>query len=218
MVGVQFRDVFCFREQDLTVVDNSLCGSQAQPTTALSVCNTQKCTKPNWMADANWGPCALGADGINVRTRTFHCHNADGTNAVYSVCTNGAGPLPIAVLPCTPGTCSDSNGCPNVQIGDVFARCGTGIRPCSTDCAGVTQTLSDELTALSMKGSVAATCAQTLANELPVAYQPSASLLSAITSALNSGQTNICQGGGVSASSYVIVSWGVLIALLLVGA
>jgi len=116
MVGIQYRDVFCIRQSDQAVVDNSLC-TGTPPTTALSVCNTQKCTTYNWMANANWGPCEMDATGKYSRNRSFHCHDASGALTTINNCQSFAGKMPIGILPCAPGVCSDANGCPLVQIG-----------------------------------------------------------------------------------------------------
>lgn len=213
MVGVQYRDVFCYRDQDLTAVDNSLC-TGPRPTNQLSVCNTQKCTGVNWMADANWGACTQGTDGVWVRKRTFHCHNADGTTALYSTCLASAGPLPISILPCTPGTCSDANGCPNAQIGALFTDCVNGLSPCSDRCAASSAGLADQLTVLGLSGSTAAQCVSSLANTMPVGFQPSASLVTMISGALLSGEKNVCGNpGGISASSHTVISWGLVLGL-----
>jgi hypothetical protein len=208
MVGIQYRDVFCYREQDLTVVDNSLC-TIVKPTSQLSVCNPQKCTKPNWMADANWGACVQGTDGVWVRTRTFHCHNADGTAALYSVCKADAGPLPIAILPCSPGTCSDSNGCPSVQIGSVFNDCSNGLSVCTVQCAATASQLADELNVLGLTPTLAAQCVRDLVAALPASFRPAPGLVDSMATTLASGQQNVC-GAALSASTHVTVSWTAL--------
>lgn len=215
MVGVQYRDVFCFKNQDLSVVDDSLC-TGAKPTSQLSVCNPQQCTTPNWMADANWGPCVQGTDGVWVRTRTFHCHNADGTTAPYSVCKDGAGPLPVAILPCAPGTCSDANGCPQVQLGGVLNDCADGLDVCSIQCATSALALADELNVLGMKPAVAVKCLRDLEAALPPGFKPSADLVNRLANSLGTGNFNPC--GYLSGTTHIAAPWAVLITLFVFAA
>jgi len=191
MVGIQYRDVFCIRQSDTTVVDNSLC-TAAEPTSALSVCNTQKCSTYNWMANANWGPCEIDSTGKFSRNRTFHCHNAAGQLALYSDCQANAGPLPLARLPCAPGVCSDANGCPLVQIGTLFNFCTNIPGDCipKSACAIAASDVDDAFSSLGTSAASAATCVSTYSDSLAV--PASQALIDAVKARLSAGQV-VCE-------------------------
>lgn len=79
MTGMQSRQEMC-QDADGKLVDASLC----DPTTSEAVkagCNSDtKCTGFNWMT-TEWGPCLDGQ-----RSRTAHCHAANGGNALKEDC------------------------------------------------------------------------------------------------------------------------------------
>lgn len=116
MLGVRYKDVFCVSSNTLQAADPSLCDIASMPKTNYSSCNPQKCTGYNWMANANWGPCQA-VDGQFTRTRSFHCHAADGSVALSSACSSV--PLPVASLPCVPNTCL--TGIPDIVSSAAFA-------------------------------------------------------------------------------------------------
>jgi len=107
MLGITYIDVWC-QTSTGQPADPSLCSSPLKPATSISSCNPQKCQNFNWMANANWGPCLSG-----YRNRSFHCHAADGSLALYSQCQAKAGPLPASVLPCVPDGCLKVPPTPN---------------------------------------------------------------------------------------------------------
>jgi len=215
MVGVQYRDVFCIRLSDGAVVDPNLCPGP-EPTTALSVCNTQPCTGYNWMANANWGVCGQGADGLWTRNRSFHCHAANGVVALYSDCTTNAGKLPVGVIPCAPGVCSDANGCPSVQIGSVLNYCNAIPHDCTpgTSCAGAASDLDDAFSSLGTSATVAATCIDTYNAGLAPAAQANPSLIAEVKARLGAGET-VCGALYVGAADTVVVgAWSGLVTVL----
>lgn len=193
MVGVQYRDVFCIRQSDQGVVDNSLC-KDTPPTTALSVCNPEKCTGYNWMANANWGPCEQDSTGRYSRNRTFHCHDVDGQTALNSDCVAKAGKMPIDRLPCAPGVCSDSNGCPLVQIGTLFNYCSKIPDDCipRSACAMAAAEVDDAFATLSTSAASAAACIATYNSGLPASNQISQLMLDAVKARLSTGQ-QVCE-------------------------
>lgn len=104
MVGKLYRDVFC-RASSGEIVDSVKCTGE-KPQTEQSVCNTQPCSTHAWMADGNWGACLPDPiDGKMYRSRTFHCHAPDGSNAQISDCTAMAGPRPVSKVQCAPNSC-----------------------------------------------------------------------------------------------------------------
>jgi len=200
MVGVQYRDVFCKRASDNTVVDNSLCNPATMPTTALSVCNTQPCTNYNWMANANWGACTLQTNGLYQRTRSFHCHAKDGTTCANSLCTQNAGPQPISVLPCSPGTCGNANGCPTVDIGQVLTVCQpsdlTNCDP-NSQCGEAANNVDLTVFSVGMTVATAEACFDTFISTM--ASPPDPSLVAEVKSKLQAGQ-KLCGVGGSTLS------------------
>lgn len=205
MVGIQYRDVFCLRQSDKVVVDASLC-TDPSPTTALSVCNTQPCTTYNWMANANWGPCEMDASGLYSRNRTFHCHSASGQVALNSDCATYGGKMPIDRIPCSPGVCSDANGCPLVQIGSFFNFCSDIPASCLpySSCLTVAKELDDSFASLGTPANTAAQCVQSFNDaRSPVDRFPQ-TLIDAVKARLASGLPS-CQDGITSSASVVSV-------------
>jgi hypothetical protein len=196
MVGIQYRDVFCLRDSDNEAVDISLCDNRTRPTVALSVCNTQPCQNFNWMADSNWGPCTMQANGFYQRTRTFHCHASDGSTALRDSCVAGAGKLPIAVLPCTPGTCASADGCPIVEIADTFNQCTLAqIQACtfSTACGTAGRVLDNMMEVLGFRTRIPASlkCVADYVAGLPAAEKPTTGMLNYVNAQLTAG-TALC--------------------------
>lgn len=200
MAGIQYRDVFCVRSSDSAAVDASLCDTATQPTTSLSICNTQPCSNYNWMADGNWGPCTLQKEtGLYLRTRTFHCHAADGTTVLRQNCVDKAGKLPIASIPCTAGTCANVDGCPTVEIAEVLNSCDmNALETCATNslCYQAANEVDVSFLTVGVSSSTAVRCFTDYIATLAVSERPSTAVIQTIISRLESGQ-KIC---GVSLS------------------
>lgn len=214
MVGIQYRDVFCLRQSDKTVVDSSLC-TDPSPTTALSVCNTQPCTNFNWMANDNWGPCVIDASGLYSRNRTFHCHTATGQAALLSDCQANGGKMPIARIPCSPGVCSDANGCPLIQIGSFFNFCNEIPGSCLpyTSCLTSSNELDDAFASLGTPAATAAQCVQSYNDGLSPTDRKPQTLVDALKARLAAGLPS-CQDGITSSASALSVGMALLVALL----
>lgn len=198
MVGQQFRDVFCIRDTDDKAVDSALCDNSTKPNDLLSVCNTQPCTDFNWMADGNFGPCVLQPSGVYQRFRTFHCHAASGAVALRSECEANAGKLPISVLPCTPGTCASTNGCPVVDIADLFNQCYqlpmlTLCDPTSP-CGKAAKQLEVQMSSLGFTSTAAAAqqCVNVYVASLGTNEAPSADVLTYVLSKINTAGATLC--------------------------
>jgi hypothetical protein len=89
MSGLQSRQVFCVDEND-KVVDNTICYSNEslqRPLDFIEGCNMESCEDNNWMT-TTWGECI-----DNKRTRTAHCHLADGANAADDKCPPASKPF-----------------------------------------------------------------------------------------------------------------------------
>jgi len=101
MMGVQSRDIFCMTDEVIPrVVDDQRCANLMKPTSTVLGCNEQPCTDWNWMT-TKWTKCADGK-----RTRTYHCHAPDGSNALLADCEENIPELtPIAEEACILGTC-----------------------------------------------------------------------------------------------------------------
>jgi len=217
MVGNQFRDVFCLRDSDGSAVDVSLCNNATRPTTLISICNTEPCTGFNWMADSNFGPCTQQANGLWQRFRTFHCHEKDGAIATRKSCEDNAGKLPIAVLPCTPGTCASPEGCPVVEIADVFNQCDTkDLASCiaSTQCGIAANLLDGQLRSLGFSAAPAAgvKCVLDYIASLAPSDRPSTDLLTVVQTKITAGEP-LCIGG---ISGAMTAAPSALVAVLLV--
>lgn len=206
MAGIQYRDVFCVRSSDSAAVDSSLCDTQTQPTTSLSVCNTQPCSNYNWMADGNWGPCTLQKEtGLYLRTRTFHCHAADGTTVLRQNCVDKAGKLPIASIPCTAGTCANADGCPTVEIAEVLNSCdANALETCAVDslCYQAANDVDVSFLTVGVSAATAVRCFSDYVASLAVSERPSTTALQTIISRLEGGE-KIC---GVSLSGALSVA------------
>lgn len=193
MVGQQFRDVFCIRDTDNQAVDPALCNNATKPNDLLSVCNTQPCKDFNWMADGNFGPCILQPSGVYQRFRTFHCHAASGALALRSDCEANAGKLPISVLPCTPGTCASTTGCPVVEIADLLNQCYTTSMLTSCDpqgpCGRASKLLETQMSTLGFTAQPGAAqqCVNVFVAALSKNDAPNADLLTYVLSKINTG-------------------------------
>ena len=187
MVGMQFRDVFCIRDSDKASVDVTLCDNATKPSTYLSICNTQPCSNYNWMADGNWGPCELQTNGLMQRKRTFHCHATDGAQATRQSCLDNAIPLPISVLPCTPGTCANVDGCPTAEIAEALNFCTySTINACdtSTDCGKALSDLDASISSVGMEPAIARECVLSYELSLAVGERPDPLITEALTGRL----------------------------------
>lgn len=103
MIGYQYREIFCLRNTDQKRVDDSLCQATAKPTEFVEGCNGFPCSANYWMT-TRWTPCnATGADGSGTRDRTYHCHFADGRNALLSDCPKDK--VPTTVESCNINVC-----------------------------------------------------------------------------------------------------------------
>lgn len=98
MAGQRQRNVFC-KDGSGNTVSSSLCtyvGLPA-PATMMVGCNPDPCTAYNWMTGP-WSQCT-GTGTQGTRTRTYHCHAADGSNALNSACPPPAPPTQEACIP-----------------------------------------------------------------------------------------------------------------------
>ena len=191
MVGQQYRDVFCIRDIDNKAVDIVLCDNATKPTSMLSVCNTQPCTGFNWMANDNFGPCTLQPEGVYQRFRKFHCHAASGALATLADCEANAGKTPIAALPCTPGTCASTTGCPVVDIAELFNQCFllSMLQSCdvSSPCARAAYALEAQIKTLALAVDAPAQCVNVYVASLSANEAPKADLLSYVLSHISTG-------------------------------
>jgi hypothetical protein len=85
------------------IVDPVLCDPNTKPKSVLYGCNPQKCSDFNWMTTP-WQQCKEDSNGKFSRSRTSHCHDADGNNALISDC-EGVAPGPTLQEKCLPNVC-----------------------------------------------------------------------------------------------------------------
>lgn len=218
MVGMQFRDVFCIRDSDKASVDVNLCDNATRPSASLSICNTQPCSNYNWMADGNWGPCELQANGLMQRKRTFHCHAADGSSSIRQNCVDNAGKLPISVLPCTPGTCANVDGCPTVEIAELLNFCtvdGLNFCDASSNCGQAASDLDLSLLSVGVSAAAARQCVLDYVSSLAASDRPDPVLVQVLTGRLLAGERacGFLSGAAVPAAS--LLTSGLLLLLAL---
>lgn len=101
MAGQKSRNVFC-QDPLGNGVSASLCANFGlpSPVTLLVGCNPLPCASFNWMTTP-WSACS-GTGASGTRTRSYHCHKADGSNALNSECP---APPPTTQEACIPNSC-----------------------------------------------------------------------------------------------------------------